>query len=145
MAGGSEIEGGKGGGEGDTTNCHTTEQISRYQRHCSKAVRVFACAEKDAEIDSVEVSVTRLSVVSFLFTRPTGWTRLITATALLLSSLFFLTDQSCDDGELTPHLFKENGPRVSLDQITTQLRQIRFLKRERIKQIDLCDHETDIV
>ena len=34
--------------------------------YCSKAVRVFACAEKDAEIDSVEVSVTRLSVVSIV-------------------------------------------------------------------------------
>ena len=113
--------------------------------YCSKAVRVFACAEKDAEIDSVEVSVTRLSVVSIVFTRPSGWTRLITATALLLSSHFLLFIQSCDEGELTPHLFKENGPRVSLDQITTQLQQIRFLKREGIKQIDQCDHETDTV
>ena len=96
--------------------------------YCTKAVRVFACAEKDAEIDSVEVSVTRLSVVSIVFTRPTGWTRLITATALLLSSLFLLTVQSYDEGELTPHLYKENGPRVCLDQITTQLRQIKLKK-----------------
>ena len=70
--------------------------------YCNKAVRVFAFADKDAEINSVEVSVTRLSVVRIVFTRPSGWTRLIMATAVLLSSHFPLTDQSCDEGELTP-------------------------------------------